>query len=174
MPGRARTPPRRTRATDTSVAGVTAYIGIGANLGDAQASVRNAMKALGRLPQTAVTAKSTLYLSAPLDASGPDYVNAVVEVATQLAPIELLDALQALEQAAGRERPFPNAPRTLDLDLLLYGEVAIESPRLTLPHPRMNDRAFVLVPLADVAPSRVRAAQLRVVAGQVLRRLNSL
>ena len=153
------------------MAGVTAYIGLGANLGDAQASVMGAMQAIDRLPRTTVTARSPLYLSAPVDAAGPDYVNGVAEVTTQLSPIELLDALQALEGAAGRERPFRNAPRTLDLDILLYGDLVLNSERLTLPHPRMNDRAFVLLPLADIAPSRVGAAQLRAIAGQLLRRL---
>jgi 2-amino-4-hydroxy-6-hydroxymethyldihydropteridine diphosphokinase len=154
------------------VAGVIAYIGLGANLGDAQASVELAMQALAGLPHTALTARSPLYLSAPLDATGPNYVNAVAELATDLSAIELLDALQAIENAAGRERPFRNAPRTLDLDVLLYGDLVQSSDRLTLPHPRMNDRAFVLHPLADIAPSRVSAAQLRAVAGQALRRLD--
>jgi 2-amino-4-hydroxy-6-hydroxymethyldihydropteridine diphosphokinase len=153
------------------VAGVTAYIGLGANLGDAQASVRQAVQAIDRLPRTTVTARSPLYRTAPVNAGGPDYVNGVVEVATRLSPTELLDALQALEDAAGRERPFPNAPRTLDLDILLYGELVLDSERLTLPHPRMKDRAFVLLPLADVAPSRVSDTQLRAVAGQLAQRL---
>ena len=154
------------------MAGVTAYIGLGANLGDAQASVKQAMQAVSFLPRTTVTARSPLYLSAPLDAAGPDYVNAVVEVATDLAEIELLDALQAIENAAGRERPFHHAPRTLDLDVLLYGDLVLSSKRLTLPHPRMYDRAFVLRPLADIAPSRVSAAQLHAVAGQTVRRID--
>jgi 2-amino-4-hydroxy-6-hydroxymethyldihydropteridine diphosphokinase len=172
MPVRVQALHRRTRATEAAVAGVTAYIGLGANLGDAQAGVEQAMQALAGLPRTAVTARSPLYLSAPLDATGPDYVNAVAELATDLSAIELLDALQAIENAAGRERPFPNAPRTLDLDVLLYGDLVLSSKRLTLPHPRMNDRAFVLHPLADIAPSRVSAAQLRAVAGQAVRRLD--
>ena len=153
------------------MASVIAYIGLGANLGDARANVLDAMLAIGQLPRTSVTARSPLYLSAPVNAGGPDYVNAVAELETGLSPFELLDALQMLESAAGRKRPFPNAPRTLDLDLLLYGELVLHSERLTLPHPRMNERAFVLTPLSDVAPSRVNAAQLRGVAGQVLRRL---
>jgi len=92
-------------------------------------------------------------------------------VETQLQPLELLDALQAIEAAAGRERPYRNAPRTLDLDLLFYGDEPIASPRLTVPHPRLHERAFVLLPLAEIAPKRVTAAQLQAVAGQRLHRL---
>lgn len=105
-----------------------------------------------------------------MDSSGPDYLNAVAEVATTLTAPALLDALLAIEQAAGRERPYRNAPRTLDLDLLLYGEARIHSTRLTVPHPRMGERAFVLVPLAEIAPQLVSAAALRAVAGQRIER----
>ena len=131
---------------------VTAYVGVGANLGDPVAAVRAAMDALDTLPHSRVTARSPLYRSAPVGASGPDYVNAVAALETSLTAPELLAHLQQLELRAGRERPYPNAPRTLDLDLLLYGDARIASTRLVVPHPRLHERAFVLRPLADIAP----------------------
>src|SRR6185369_9336651 len=106
---------------------VIAYVGIGANLGDATQSVHDAMARIDALPDTRVTRRSSLYRSAPVDSSGPDYINAVVEVETHLDAPSLLDALQAIEDAAGRERPYRNAPRTLDLDLLLFGHARIDS-----------------------------------------------
>ena len=106
-----------------------------------------------------------------MDSSGPDYLNAVAELSTALSAPELLRHLQAIEQRAGRERPYPNAPRTLDLDLLLHGSAHIESPALCVPHPRMRQRAFVLVPLAEIAPTLVSAAQLDAVAHQAVARL---
>jgi 2-amino-4-hydroxy-6-hydroxymethyldihydropteridine diphosphokinase len=150
---------------------VTAYVGLGANLGDAQRAVSEAIGALARLPATRVMRRSSLYRTAPVDAGGPDYVNAVAEISTGLTAPELLAQLQGLEQAAGRERPYPNAPRTLDLDLLLYGRARVESSRLQVPHPRMNTRAFVLVPLAEIAPDLVAPAQLAAVASQHLTRI---
>jgi 2-amino-4-hydroxy-6-hydroxymethyldihydropteridine diphosphokinase len=156
---------------------VTAYVALGANLGDAQAAVRQAMDALDRLPLSRVTHRSSLYRSAPVarntagPADGPDYINAVVALDTRLPALDLLDQLQALEQAAGRERSYPDAPRTLDLDILLYGDARIESARLSLPHPRMTQRAFVLVPLAEIAPGLVSAAQLEAVASQPIQLL---
>lgn len=150
---------------------VTAFVALGANLGDARAAVAQALRDLGRLPQTQVLRASSLYRSAPVDSSGPDYINAVAELRTSLGPHELLTELQRLEQAAGRERPWRNAPRTLDLDLLLYDELTLDEPRLTLPHPRMFQRAFVLLPLAEIAPPRVTAAQRRAVADQAISRL---
>jgi len=150
---------------------VVAFVALGANLGDAQAALARAMDALDRLPHTRVTARSSLYRSAPVDARGPDFVNAVVRVSTRLPAPTLLDELQQLEQAAGRERPYRHAPRTLDLDLLLYGDASIDSPRLTLPHPRMHERAFVLVPLAEIEPSRVTLQALTAVAGQRIERI---
>ena len=151
-----------------------AYIGLGANLGDAAAALRLAVQALGTLPLTQLLGCSPVYKTAPLDtddgrevaADGHDYLNAVVALSTRLAPLALLDALQRIEQAAGRERPYRNAPRTLDLDLLLYGDEHIDTPRLHVPHPRMAQRAFVLVPLADMAPGLVSAAQLAALAHQ--------
>ncbi|MCV0437168.1 MAG: 2-amino-4-hydroxy-6-hydroxymethyldihydropteridine diphosphokinase [Hydrogenophaga sp.] len=145
---------------------VTAFVALGANLGDAGQALREALAALAGLPGIRVLRASRLYRTAPIDSSGPDYINAVVEIATTLTAPALLDALQALEQAAGRERPYRNAPRTLDLDLLLYGESRIQSPTLTVPHPRMGDRAFVLVPLHEIAPGRVSREALDAVAGQ--------
>jgi 2-amino-4-hydroxy-6-hydroxymethyldihydropteridine diphosphokinase len=160
--------------TSGSAAPVTAYVGLGANLGDAPAAVTQALRDLGRLPQTQLARASSLYRSAPVDAAGPDYVNAVAELHTALSPHELLAELQRLEQAAGRERPWRNAPRTLDLDLLLYDDVRLDSPELTIPHPRMHERAFVLVPLAEIAPVRVSAAQLQSVEKQSICRLAAL
>ena len=100
-------------------------------------------------------AVSPLYRSAPGGRPGPDFVNAVAELRTELAPRELARALQAIEQAHGRERPYRHAPRTLDLDLLLYGQRVVDEPGLTVPHPRLHERAFVLLPLADLAPELV-------------------
>ena len=147
---------------------VTAFIGLGANLGDRGAALRQAAVALGQLPGTQLRAVSSLYRSAPVDATGPDYLNAVAAVQTTLAPLQLLAQLQALENAAGRQRPYRNAPRTLDLDVLLYGAVRSDDPTLTLPHPRMHERAFVLRPLQELAPQLVSAAQLAAVAGQAI------
>lgn len=149
----------------------TAYVAIGANLGDARQAVESAIDALGRLPQSRLVAQSSLYRTAPVDAGGPDFINAVAALETGLAPLELLARLQAIETAAGRERPYRNAPRTLDLDLLSHGEQVLDTPTLTLPHPRMAQRAFVLVPLAEIAPDRVTAAQLASVAGQAIHRM---
>lgn len=145
---------------------VNAFVGLGANLGDAPQAVRDAVAALDRLPATRLVRASSLYRSAPVDAGGPDFINGVAEVATQLSAPELLRALQGIEQAAGRERPYRNAPRTLDLDLLLYGDARIASPALTVPHPRLRERAFVLLPLRELAPARVTEAELAAVAGQ--------
>ena len=150
---------------------VRAFVGLGANLGDAPATVRWAMDAIGALPGCRLVARSPLYRSAPLQASGPDFLNAVVEVATALSAPDLLAHLMELEQQAGRERPYRNAPRTLDLDLLLYGQARIDSPLLTVPHPRMMERAFVLRPLADIAPGRVPPDLLQAVADQACVRL---
>ena len=134
------------------IAGERVFVGLGANLGDAAATVREAFDALGALPQTTCVARSSLYRSAPVDAQGSDYINAVAQLRTGLSPLALLDALQAIEGRFGRERPYRNAPRTLDLDVLLYGQRRIVTPRLTVPHPRLHERAFVLVPLAEIAP----------------------
>jgi 2-amino-4-hydroxy-6-hydroxymethyldihydropteridine diphosphokinase len=148
-----------------------AYVAIGANLGDARQAVLDAMGALDGLPGTRVTARSSLYRTAPVESSGPDYINAVVAVQTELEPLALLAELQRIEQAAGRERPYRNAPRTLDLDLLRHGDRRMDTPVLALPHPRMHERAFVLVPLAEIAPGEVSAAELSQVADQSIERL---
>ena len=129
-----------------------ACIGLGANLGDARATLQAARDALAALPGCTLVACSSWWRSAPIDARGPDFVNGVVALDTTLAPLALLDALQAIEQQHGRERPYRNAPRTLDLDLLLYGDESIAEVRLTVPHPRMLQRAFVVRPLLEIAP----------------------
>jgi 2-amino-4-hydroxy-6-hydroxymethyldihydropteridine diphosphokinase len=151
--------------------GCTAYVALGANLGDAAATIEQALRALDGLPHTRVAARSGLYRSAPVAASGPDFINAVAAVSTRLTAPDLLRQLQRLEHAAGRQRPYRNAPRTLDLDLLLYGAGRIESQWLTVPHPRLRERAFVLRPLADIAPHLVSAQELARVAGQRIERL---
>jgi 2-amino-4-hydroxy-6-hydroxymethyldihydropteridine diphosphokinase len=129
-----------------------AYVGLGANLGDARGQVLDAVEALAGTPGVRLVARSSLYRSAPVDAGGPDYVNAVAAIDTTLAPLDLLHAMQSIEDRFGRERPYVNAPRTLDLDLLLHGTVACRTPELTVPHPRLHLRAFVLRPLAELAP----------------------
>lgn len=148
-----------------------AFVAVGGNLGDARATVVRALDDLATLPQTRLSARSSLYRSAPVDATGPDFVNAVAALDTGLDPEALLDALQQLEQEAGRLRPYRNAPRTLDLDLLSYGDLTLNTPRLTLPHPRMLQRAFVLLPLAEIAPERVSSTALAHVAEQPIERL---
>ncbi len=136
-----------------------AYVGLGTNLGaDLLATLAQAARSLAALPGTQLAALSSAWRSAPVDAGGPDFLNAVAALDTALSPVELLDALQAIEQAHGRERPYRNAPRTLDLDLLLYGDLSLDTPRLTLPHPRLGERAFVLRPLLEIAPDLVRLA----------------
>ena len=157
--------------TGASRDSVTVYIGLGANLGDARGAVQAALDALGQLPASHLVAVSPLYRSAPVEAGGSDYVNAVAALTTQLTAPDLLAALQAIENAAGRQRPYRNAPRTLDLDLLLYGQACIQSDRLTVPHPRLRQRAFVLKPLADIAPGLVTPQDLARVTGQRIERL---
>jgi 2-amino-4-hydroxy-6-hydroxymethyldihydropteridine diphosphokinase len=130
-----------------------AFVGLGANLGDPVAQVRAAIAAIARLPQTRLVARSSLYRTAPIGyVDQPDFVNAVVAVDTQLDAPGLLAGLREIETEHGRERPFPNAPRTLDLDLLLYGDATLATAGLTVPHPRMHERAFVLAPLVEIAP----------------------
>ncbi len=133
-----------------------AYIGLGANLGDAAATLRAACAAIDRLPGVRVAARSGLYRSAPLGYTGqPDFINGVAALETSLSPLALLHALQEIERQFGRIRSFPNAPRTLDLDLLLFGDREIDEDGLRIPHPRMHERAFVLAPLAEIAPDTV-------------------
>jgi len=154
-----------------------AWIGLGANLGDAAAALRAAVAALSALPRTRLLARSSVYRSAPIDAGGPDYLNAVVQLDTGLSAHELLAQLHVIEQRQGRERPFRNAPRSLDLDMLLYGDEVIVSDDLVVPHPRLPQRAFALVPMAELAPDLVIpgfgpiGGLLPGVAGQVIERL---
>jgi 2-amino-4-hydroxy-6-hydroxymethyldihydropteridine diphosphokinase len=129
-----------------------ACIGLGANLGDVREVLAAAYAQLQQLPGTQHHRCSPWFRSAPVDSSGPDYLNAVACFDTTLSPQALLEALQVIERSHGRERPYPNAPRTLDLDLLLYGDQQIATPTLTVPHPRIHERAFVLMPLATLLP----------------------
>lgn len=149
-------------------AAVTVYIALGANLGDRHAALQQALQALRAMAGSGTLRSSRFYRSAPVGAGGPDYLNAVAQLTTPLTAPDLLRALQALENAAGRQRPYRNAPRTLDLDLLLYGDARIDSVQLTVPHPRMWERAFVLVPLAELAPQCVPEAALAAVAAQAI------
>ncbi len=150
---------------------VVATVGLGANLGNPQAALAGAIAWLAALEGLKLVAQSAFYRSAPIDSSGPDYVNAVVQLQTTLTAPELLAQLQTIELGAGRERPYRNAPRTLDLDILLFGDASIQSKSLTVPHPRMWQRAFVLLPLAEIAPALVSAALLDSVKDQALVRL---
>ncbi len=148
-----------------------ACVALGANLGDAVATVQQALRDVACLPDTQLFKASSLYRSAPYEAQGPDFINAVALLHTQLSPLALLHALQALELASGRERPFKNAPRTLDLDIVFYGDVELATHELTLPHPRWHERAFVLQPLAEIWPERVSATQLAAVQAQIIQRM---
>lgn len=153
------------------------FVGLGANLGDAQGTVLKAIQDLSQLPGTVGVARSALYRSSPVQAQGPDFINAVAELRTDLSPLQLLRQLQALEAAHGRQRPFHHAPRTLDLDLLLMGGQQVASTDLTLPHPRLHQRAFVLLPLLELAPDIVHPSlgalqpYLSAVANQAIERL---
>ena len=153
------------------VASVTAYIALGANLGDGAQAVRDAIQAIDALPQVQVTQQSSLYRTAAQESTpghppSPDYINAVIAVLSNQPAYVLLEQLQKIEQQAGRKRPYLNAPRTLDLDILLYGDAQIQTATLTVPHPRMWQRAFVLVPLAEIAPGLVSAERLNSVSDQ--------
>lgn len=156
------------------------FIGLGSNLIDPSAQVLQAMLELDELPQVRVVGRSSLYSSAPVGyLEQPDFINAVVQLQTSLSPRELLDALLALEQRCGRTREFANAPRTLDLDVLMYDDMQHHEHGLTIPHPQMHLRAFVLQPLLEIAPgciipgvgAAVDAAQQCV--GQSLERLEN-
>ena len=133
---------------------VTAYVGLGSNLDHPREQVLAAFEELARLPQSRLVSRSGLYRSAPMgNQDQPEFVNAVGQIDTALEPPRLLAELQAIENRHGRERPFPDAARTLDLDLLLYGDAVISSACLTIPHPRMHQRAFVLRPLTEISPA---------------------
>lgn len=153
-----------------------AYVGLGGNLGDARQTLLQALTELSQVPGILQVRASGFYRSAPVQASGPDFINAVAEMRTTLAPMALLDCLQAIEQAHHRLRPYRNAPRTLDLDLLWHDGQSMDNGRLTLPHPRMHERAFVLAPLLELTPAW-RLAQgdladlLNACTGQTLERL---
>jgi 2-amino-4-hydroxy-6-hydroxymethyldihydropteridine diphosphokinase len=134
----------------------TAFVALGSNLDDPAAQLARGIVELGRIPGTAVGRVSSLYRSAPVGyRDQPDFVNAVALIATCLGPRQLLDALLEIERRHGRHRGVPNGPRTLDLDIVLYGNRVLHEPGLTVPHPRMHERAFVIVPLAEIAPRRV-------------------
>lgn len=129
-----------------------AYIALGANLGDPLKALPEVIDVIDRVEGITVTGQSRFYSTAPIDSSGPDYTNAVIRVETTIEPEELLQTLLSIEKDFGRQRPvgIHNAPRTMDLDLLLYGDLQWATETLILPHPRMHERAFVLVPLADI------------------------
>jgi 2-amino-4-hydroxy-6-hydroxymethyldihydropteridine diphosphokinase len=141
----------------------TAYIALGSNLKDPRRQLQAGFAALALLPETQLVAQSSLVCSAPVGyLNQPDFVNAVAAIRTALTPRALLDALLDIEREHGRVREFPNAPRTLDLDIALYGERTINEPGLSIPHPRMHERAFVMVPLAEIAPVAVVPGRGRV------------
>jgi len=160
------------------MAAVKAYIGLGANVGDPARQIRGALEALGEIPGTRVARSSSLWRSAPVGyAAQPEFVNAVAEIQTIQEPKALLGELLGVERRFGRERSFANAPRTLDLDLLLYGDARLAEPGLRVPHPRMHERAFVLAPLLQIAPKidipgiGAAAEQLAACAGQKVERM---
>lgn len=157
--------------------GERVFVGLGANLGDAVATVNTAFDQLAALPGTRLVARSSLYRTAPVDAQGPDFINGVAELRTTLEPEALLRELQAIEARHDRQRPYRNAPRTLDLDLLFVGDRVLHSATLTLPHPRLHQRAFVLEPLLELAPEWAHpalgalAGHRAGTAGQLIERL---
>jgi 2-amino-4-hydroxy-6-hydroxymethyldihydropteridine diphosphokinase len=138
----------------STTSGVTTYIGLGSNLGDTVATLGQAEAALARLPESGNLVCSSLYRSAPIGFTDqPDFINAVCRLETRLAPLSLLTSLLQIEQRHGRVRSgSTNAPRTLDLDLLMYGDQFIAETGLVVPHPRLHERAFVLYPLLEIAP----------------------
>ena len=142
---------------------ITAFIALGSNLDDPAAQIRRALASLAGLPETRLTRTSSLYCNPPVGhLEQPDFVNAVTMLETRLAPRDLLERLLAIERVHGRTRGFPNAPRRLDLDIALYGDCVIQEPDLIVPHPRLCERAFVLVPLAEIAPDAVVPGRGRV------------
>ena len=132
----------------------SAFIALGSNLQDPETQVKHALLALKKLPKTKLIKASSLYKTSPVGyISQPDFINAAAEISTELSPLELLDAILNIETEAGRERSFANAPRVLDCDLLLYDDIKMNTEKLTLPHPRMFERSFVLLPLAEISPN---------------------
>jgi len=147
----------------------TAYVALGSNLGDRRAHLEAAFTALAALPHTRLVARSAIFETPPFGPPGQqNYYNAAAALETALSPLALLDALLAIEQARGRVRRERWGPRTLDLDLLLHGDAVVQEPRLTLPHPAMLERAFVLAPLNDIA------AELIIAGRSVSRHLSTL
>jgi len=145
------------------LARVTAFIALGGNIGDPPAQIRSALRALAALPGTRLVRRSSLYRNPPVGRlDQPEFVNAVAKIETRIGPRDLLDRLLEIERVHGRVRDSPNAPRTLDLDVLLYGDRVVHEPGLAIPHPRMLERAFVLVPLAEIAPETVVPGRGRV------------
>lgn len=139
-----------------NAAHTAAFIALGSNLGEPRQKVQQGFSALAALPKTRMLARSSLYGSTPVGyADQPDFVNAVAAIETLLPPLELLRALLGIEQQYGRQRGVQNGPRTLDLDLLLYGGLQHHEAGLTIPHPRMHERAFVLLPLVEIDPECV-------------------
>jgi 2-amino-4-hydroxy-6-hydroxymethyldihydropteridine diphosphokinase len=150
---------------------VRCHVGLGGNIGEARQTLLGAIAALGDVTGTTLVRASSLWRTAPQGHTGqPDFINAVAALDTSLAPRALLDALLAIERRFGRERSFANAPRTLDLDLLLHGDAIIDEPGLVVPHPRMHQRAFVLAPLVEIAPDCVIPGHGR--AADCLARIN--
>lgn len=142
----------------------TAFVALGSNLQDPASQVKKAFAVLEQLPQTRLIRCSSLYRTPPVGYDNqPDFINAAAQMETSLEPDALLQALLTIETGFGRERPFPNAPRVLDLDLLLYDDFCLQTPTLTLPHPRMHERGFVLFPLAEIAPEVHIPGQGRVI-----------
>ena len=150
---------------------VSVFVGLGSNLGNSQETVKAAIRALSNLPQTQMLSCSSFYQSAPVEAEGPEFVNAVVRFQTRLNAFDLLRACQTIENLAGRERHYVNSPRTLDLDMLIYGDARIDSEFLKVPHPRMHERAFVLRPLRELAPEKVLETDLNFVSDQAIRKI---
>ena len=150
-------------------AATTAYVALGSNQGVSIKILQDAVAAIASMPGSRCLQVSSLYASQATEgaANGPDFLNAVLKLETQLSPVALLQQLQAIENTAGRERSWRHAPRTLDLDILLYGDVQIDTPALQIPHPRMTQRAFVLKPLWEISPSLVSNQQLLQVAVQI-------
>jgi 2-amino-4-hydroxy-6-hydroxymethyldihydropteridine diphosphokinase len=129
-----------------------AFIGLGGNIGDSRQILTDAVICLAQIPSIQIDARSCFYISTPVDAPGNDYINNVIAITTTLEPISLLHACQSVERHFGRERPFAKAPRTLDIDLLTYEDLSYTDPELTIPHPRITERMFVLLPLLEIEP----------------------
>jgi 2-amino-4-hydroxy-6-hydroxymethyldihydropteridine diphosphokinase len=149
---------------------VLAVVALGANLGNALDTVLKAIQDLSTLQEARLVKASSCYRTAPIQAQGPDFINAVVLLETAMSAHQLLMVLKTLEHAAGRTRSYLNAPRTLDLDLIFHGDQVLNSPELTVPHPRWRERAFVLLPLAEICPERVNPALLDAVRYQEVER----